>query len=249
MRLSRTRSAHAEQGADVIEVGGRIDAARCHAGIDGTEIERAIPVSGRNPTQTGAGEVAITIDTVKSEVARDAARSRRDDRERVSGMRIDPRWLDSSRCGVQGGAHAFARVGYGHGIVRGAQYSNDRPMTSSDERATSRDRTRDIATGIERDRIMLDPGIGFLKSERAFARGPCGSSAIGRAWLRGDGRRPSKRFIGEVTGMKKPEDRDAGTIGADVVAFTLGATWFRVHDVLGHRHALDVAAAILERRA
>jgi dihydropteroate synthase len=58
-----------------------------------------------------------------------------------------------------------------------------------------------------------------------------------------------KRFIGELTGVTKPAERDAGTIGANVVALTLGATWFRVHNVRDNRHALDAAAAILGARA
>jgi dihydropteroate synthase len=43
-------------------------------------------------------------------------------------------------------------------------------------------------------------------------------------------------------------ERDAGTIGASVVALTRGAMLFRVHDVRNHRHALDVAWTVLCER-
>jgi len=43
-------------------------------------------------------------------------------------------------------------------------------------------------------------------------------------------------------------ERDAGTIGASVVALTRGAMLFRVHDVRSHRHALDVAWDVLRVR-
>ncbi len=58
-----------------------------------------------------------------------------------------------------------------------------------------------------------------------------------------------KRFIGELTGVTNPTERGAGTMGANVVALALGATWFRVHDVADNRHALDAAWGILEARA
>ena len=108
---------------------------------------------------------------------------------------------------------------------------------------------RATLSGIHRENIVLDPGIGFSKrgahSLAALAELPR-LVELGFDVMVGASR---KRFIGEVTGMTKPEDRDAGSIGAHVVALTLGATWFRVHDVRGHRQALDVATAILERRA
>jgi dihydropteroate synthase len=44
-------------------------------------------------------------------------------------------------------------------------------------------------------------------------------------------------------------ERDAGTVGASIVALTRGAMLFRVHDVRSHRSALDVAWSILRSPA
>jgi dihydropteroate synthase len=57
-----------------------------------------------------------------------------------------------------------------------------------------------------------------------------------------------KRFIGEITGVTTPADREEGTMAANVVALTSGARLFRVHDVRAARRSLDVAWEILRRR-
>jgi dihydropteroate synthase len=105
-----------------------------------------------------------------------------------------------------------------------------------------------LAAGVERQHIVLDPGLGFSKrgahSIAALAQLPR-MLELGFQVMVGASR---KRFIGELTGVQDPSERGAGTIGANVVALTLGATWFRVHDVRENRNALDAAAAILEAR-
>jgi dihydropteroate synthase len=57
-----------------------------------------------------------------------------------------------------------------------------------------------------------------------------------------------KRFVGEITGVQRAAERDAGTLGAHVAALMLGARWIRAHEARMHRQALDVASAILEAR-
>jgi dihydropteroate synthase len=104
------------------------------------------------------------------------------------------------------------------------------------------------AAGISTRSIVLDPGIGFAKtpaqSLEALAHLPKLVN-LGFPVMIGASR---KRFIGEITGVHYPHDRDDGTLGANVTALTSGATWFRVHNVRMHRHALDVAAAIMTAR-
>jgi dihydropteroate synthase len=56
-----------------------------------------------------------------------------------------------------------------------------------------------------------------------------------------------KRFLGEITGVREPDERVHGTTGANVMALALGTRIFRVHDVAAARQALDVAWAILQR--
>jgi dihydropteroate synthase len=102
--------------------------------------------------------------------------------------------------------------------------------------------------GIEERAIVLDPGIGFSKrtehSIRLLADLP-EIVALGLPVLVGVSR---KRFIGEITGVTTTADREEGTIAVNVVALTLGAKLFRVHDVRAARRSLDVAWELLRRR-
>jgi len=102
--------------------------------------------------------------------------------------------------------------------------------------------------GVERTRIALDPGIGFAK-RTVHSVAVIGAldrlASLGYPVAIGVSR---KRFVGELSGVSTPADRVDGTIAANVMALTLGARIFRVHDVRAARRALDVAWSILQRR-
>ncbi|MGH7622762.1 MAG: dihydropteroate synthase, partial [Gemmatimonadaceae bacterium] len=100
--------------------------------------------------------------------------------------------------------------------------------------------------GIRRERIVLDPGIGFAKRAE-HSRAVLGALdrlvACGFPVLVGASR---KRFIGALTRRDVPADRAAGSAGANVMAMVRGARLVRVHDVRASRDALDVGWAILQ---
>jgi dihydropteroate synthase len=103
--------------------------------------------------------------------------------------------------------------------------------------------------GIPRDRIVLDPGIGFGKTvahnlELLTHLGAV--AALGSPVLVGVSR---KRFIGALTGVSDPGHRLAGTLGAVLAARLGGAGIFRVHDVAAAGQALAVFDALVPRRA
>src|SRR6185437_4082538 len=108
---------------------------------------------------------------------------------------------------------------------------------------------RALAAGVAPEQIVLDPGLGFSKRAEHSVQALANLGRLAELDFQVIVGASRKRFIGELTGVTKPAERDAGTIGANVVALTLGATWFRVHDVRDNRHALDAAAAILGARA
>jgi dihydropteroate synthase len=110
-------------------------------------------------------------------------------------------------------------------------------------------RSLDIAAraGIARKRIVLDPGIGFGKTQeqsmRVLARlGELRS--FGQPILVGASR---KRFISTVT-PSEPQQRLGGSIAAHLIAAHNGAKIIRAHDVAETVQALRVAAAIEERQ-
>lgn len=100
-----------------------------------------------------------------------------------------------------------------------------------------------VGCGMGIESIVVDPGIGFgkdtagnlkiLKNLEKF-------SSIGRPVLIGVSR---KSFIGNILGAE-PEDRLFGTVSANVVALSKGASIFRVHDVKENKQAIDIAFKI-----
>jgi dihydropteroate synthase len=99
-----------------------------------------------------------------------------------------------------------------------------------------------ISAGVAEERILIDPGIGFGKTGahnlELLAR-LAEIVALGRPVVLGTSR---KSFLGCLTG-RSTDDRVAGTIATNVLAYERGASVFRVHDVGPVYDALAVAAA------
>jgi dihydropteroate synthase len=98
-----------------------------------------------------------------------------------------------------------------------------------------------LEAGVDREAIILDPGIGFgkkLEHNLALLAGTDKLAALGQSVLIGPSR---KRFLADIAGQ---DGRLAGTIAVCVETYHLGATIFRVHDVAPVKAALKVAAAI-----
>lgn len=105
-----------------------------------------------------------------------------------------------------------------------------------------------LAAGVDEDRIVIDPGIGFgkkLEHNLALLRGVDDLGSLGRAILIGPSR---KRFIGELGGSDRAEDRVGGSIAACLTARRGGATIFRVHDVAPAVEALKVYDALISAK-
>jgi dihydropteroate synthase len=99
-----------------------------------------------------------------------------------------------------------------------------------------------IDHGVAEERIMLDPGIGFGKTVQhnlELVRRIDELVAVGRPVVIGTSR---KSFLGRLTG-REVNDRIAGTIATNVLAYERGVRVFRVHDVAPVHDALEVAAA------
>ena len=106
-----------------------------------------------------------------------------------------------------------------------------------------------LAGGLRRERIIIDPGIGFGKttghnlmlmdSLRRFCE-------LGVPVLVGPSR---KRFIGEVLVLPSPADRLYGTLAAVAACALAGVECIRVHDVAPARQVADLSSAIRRARA
>lgn len=102
-----------------------------------------------------------------------------------------------------------------------------------------------VAAGIAEERVWLDPGIGFGKTDQhnfELLRGLGRLADLGRPILVGTSR---KSFIGRTDGSAT-DDRLGGTIATSILAAAAGASVLRVHDVRELAEALTVASAVLE---
>ncbi|HSF64225.1 MAG TPA: dihydropteroate synthase [Paracoccaceae bacterium] len=100
------------------------------------------------------------------------------------------------------------------------------------------------AAGIARDRIVIDPGIGFGKTAAhniTLLQGLAAFHGLGLPVLLGASR---KRFIGTITGVDRAADRVAGSVAVALHAAAQGAQILRVHDVSETRQALSMWQAL-----
>jgi dihydropteroate synthase len=227
-------------GAHVLDIGG--ESTRPGNEPVGIEVElgRVLPVVQalvrRHPG------VPVSVDTVKSEVARavlDAGAAIIND---VSGFRLDP-----AMATVAAGGGAGVVLMHSRGTVATmarldhAEYSPDVVSEVGGELASALDGA--LTGGVAAERIVLDPGFGFAKTSEQnllLLDQLAALRSLGRPILVGPSR---KRFLGSVTGREVGE-RDPATAAACVLAWERGARLFRVHNVGQTRDALAVAVAV-----
>lgn len=236
-------SAMVAEGADIIDVGGESTRPQGARPVSAAE-ERARVVPVVEEIVRRFPQVVVSVDTVKSETAAAALGAGARIVNDVSGFRLDPRMgalCAGERCGVVL-MHSRGEVSdmgtYAHAVY------DDVVSAVIDELRASLDVA--VASGIDREAIVLDPGLGFAKrSEHSLAMIAAlpRITALGQPVLLGASR---KRFVGDLTGERDPAARQHGTVGANVAGLLLGARIFRVHDVAPTRQALDVAWAVME---
>jgi dihydropteroate synthase len=100
--------------------------------------------------------------------------------------------------------------------------------------------------GIPKERIFIDPGIGFgktLEHNLSILRNMRGFVESGYRILVGTSR---KSFVGKITGKEKPADRIFGTAATVALCVAAGVSVVRVHDVAEMADVVKVANAISE---
>ncbi|MCQ8240414.1 dihydropteroate synthase [Rhizosaccharibacter radicis] len=102
-----------------------------------------------------------------------------------------------------------------------------------------------VAAGVRRDRILVDPGIGFAKTTAHnldVLRRLAVMANLGCRMLLGVSR---KRFVGEISGAAAPRDRVAASVASALPGLMLPGTILRVHDVAETRQAVRMTQAML----
>jgi dihydropteroate synthase len=226
----------ADEGADVLDVGGESTRPGAEEVPVDEELDRVVPVLEQLIKQV---DVPIGVDTRKPEVARRAL---------DAGATI----VNDVTAGGDPEMFAVARD-TGAGLVlmhmRGdPQTMQDDPryddvVTEVRDYLASRIGSA-VAAGVPRAQLCVDPGIGFGKNldhNLAILRSVASFRELRTPVLVGASR---KRFIGQLTGVEDPADRIEGTAGAVAWCAAQGVDLVRVHDALQMRRVVNVVDAI-----
>ncbi|MBV8879664.1 MAG: dihydropteroate synthase [Planctomycetaceae bacterium] len=228
-RAARQARRMVREGADLIDVGGESTRPGARAVPAAEEIRRIVPVVER----LAAEKILVSVDTSKAAVARAAFRAGAKILNDVTALRGD-RAMAKTAAAAGVGVILMHMKGTPRTMQKNPRYDDVVAEISSFFREILKTAWR---AGIERDKIMLDPGIGFGKTSKhnlEILRRLEELRTLGRPLAIGTSR---KGFIGRALG-RQVHDRVSGT-GATVAAAILrGADLIRVHDV---REMTDVA--------
>jgi dihydropteroate synthase len=226
----------AAEGAAILDIGGESTRPGAEAVGPEEELRRVVPVvEGLAAARTGS---QLSIDTSKADVAGAALDAGATYVNDVTAFRADP-----AIAGLVAERDVECCLMHMLGEPRTMQEDPRYDDVVSDVKAFLEQRLAfAVAEGVPEERVTLDPGIGFgktLEQNLELLRRLEEIAAIGRPVMVGTSR---KSFLGKLTG-RGVDDRLAGTIATNVLAYARGATVFRVHDVAPVRDALTVAAA------
>jgi dihydropteroate synthase len=185
------------------------------------------------------GDVPVSVDTRHADVAHAALEAGADILNDVAGFR-DP-WMIEVAAASQAGCVVMHMRGEPATMQQAPHY--DDVYAEVSEWLLGQARKLEAA-GVARERICLDPGIGFGKDlghNLTLLKRLPELAALGYAVLVGASR---KRFIGELTHVSVPTERLAGSLAAALWAAGHGADVVRVHDVADTVRALRVLEGI-----
>ncbi|MFM6932947.1 MAG: dihydropteroate synthase, partial [Novosphingobium sp.] len=221
-----------EAGAAIVDVGGESTRPGAAAVWEGDEVKRVVPAV---ETLAGMG-AAISVDTRRASVMEAALTAGAHVINDVSGLRHDPRSLDLA---ASSGAPVVLMhaPGEGENLHEGGTYS-DVVLDVFDWLRARRDAA--LAAGIAREKIVLDPGIGFgktLAENLALVNALPLFHALGQPLLVGASR---KRMIGALSNEAPAHKRMGGSLALALRAMDAGVHLLRVHDVPETVQARDV---------
>lgn len=230
-------------GAEILDVGAESSRPRSaygdHPEVDATTEEAlAVPVVAALIERFG-DQAVVSIDTSKGSVARAALAAGATMVNDVWAARRDPGTADAAS---EAGAHLVLMhnrddIDYPRGVFDEVVAWLRAAVTNAESR------------GVHRDRLLVDPGIGFGKGtaenlELLHRLEELKVAVGGLPLLVGTSR---KRFLGELLDGAAPDDRVEGTAATVALAIAAGADVVRVHDVAHVARTRAVADAIVRR--
>lgn len=228
---------HAEQmikdGVDIIDIGGESTRPGHEKISDTEEIHRVIPVIERMKAEF---DIPVSLDTYKAEVTKEGIKAGIDLVNDIWGLKWDGNM-----------APVIAESGLPCCLMHNRREINY--MDFMNDFRSDIEEILDIAcwAGIEREKIILDPGIGFAKDYKMNLMIMNHLQLLAK-WelpiLLGTSR---KSMIGNALGLPV-DDREEGTLATTVIGRMKGCSIFRVHDVKKNKRALMMTEAILREK-
>lgn len=220
----------ADEGADILDIGGESSRPGALPVPEREEIRRVVDVVAEVVRQTSR---PVSIDTTKAEVARQSLEAGATIVNDISGLRFDEDMpAVCAACGA--GVVCMHMQGTPQTMQDGPHYEN----VVGEIREFFRGRLDTLASqGIDPERVVLDPGIGFGKTAEHNLQILLNVGRfrdLGRPVLIGHSR---KRFLKNVLG-REVEERSAGTLGVAIALAMQSVDILRVHDVRAVRDAL-----------
>lgn len=238
-----------EEGADIIDIGGESTRPGYTPVGDDEELRRIIPVIQQIKQRF---DIPVSVDTYHSRVAKEAAYAGADLINDIWGLKfegnIEPmadvvKQTDTSVC-IMHNANIKITASDESGV-----YDSKMVSTGIDSVAAGIDESVEtaIAAGIEKNRIMIDPGVGFAKDyymNMAVTANLDKFVKMGFPVLLGTS---GKSVIGMTLGLPVTE-RIEGTVATSVMAVMHGCSYVRVHNVKSNKRAIMMTEELLKYR-
>ncbi len=229
-----------DEGADIIDIGGESTRPGSERISIEEQIERVVHIV-KAISETKPGHVQISIDTTRSKVAEAALDAGASIVNDVSGGNDDPEIINL--CADKNCPYIIMHMLGTPETMQNKPAYND---VVSEIKHFLESRVEDcIKAGVDKDNIVIDPGIGFGKTKEhnlmllnnlnAFVK-------TGYTVLLGTSR---KRFMGSICTVNTADELIGSTAATTALGVQAGVKMFRVHDVKPNRQAADVAWAIL----
>lgn len=223
-------------GADLLDVGGESTRPGAHRVSELEEMQRVVPVV-RELCAAGA---VVSVDTMRASVAAAALEAGAQLVNDVSGGLADPAMLPLV---AEADARYVVMHWRGHSAEMQTRATYGDVVTEVCAELVQR-RDAALAAGVDGERIVLDPGLGFAKDPEhswALLRALPALAALGHPLLVGASR---KGFLGALLDGRPPDERDHATAAVTVLAAQAGAWAVRVHEVRASADAVRVVAAL-----
>ena len=233
----------------IVDVGGQSTRPHAPTVSDKEELARILPTIKAIRSDPVFNKLAISVDTYRASVASASIEAGADIVNDVTGGQLDPEMLPTiARLGctcilmhMRGTPETMNKLtDYPDGIIEGV----GRELLARVHEAEK--------AGIRRWRIILDPGIGFAKTQtqnvellRRLGELRNFEGLRGFPWVVGASR---KGFIGKITGVENANERKWGTAATVAAAVQGGADVVRVHDVKEMGEVVKMADAIWRSR-